>query len=246
MALPFPQGCRSILFLCEYLQPSSARTGADKRSYCRVCDMIIRFNLIAVAVVLVICGASGVMAQQPATVRTVRVIEYQGDFVMLLAALPSTYGVTLGVELDPQPPQIANVSLSDATLPDVMNAIVQSSKKYQWREADGFVDFWPLAGSNPLLETRISNFSVKDLSPSQAFDQLFNLPEVQANMKAMNLKQRAPDVSPRKMSTASFSVNVQGVSLREALNKIAQESGIGIWVFRNYANGFFSISTIER
>ena len=127
-----------------------------------------------------------------------------------------------------------------------MNAIVQSSKKYQWREVGGFVDFWPLAGSNPLLETRISNFNVKDLSPSQAFDQLFNLPEVQANMKAMNLKQRAPDVSPRKMSNASFSVNVQEVSLREALNKIAQESGIGIWVFRSYTNGFFSISTIER
>ena len=208
--------------------------------------MIIRFKLIAVAVVLVICGASGVMAQQPATVRTVRVIKYQGDLAMLLAALPSTYGVTVGVELDTPPSQLVNVSLLDATLPDVMNAIVQSSKKYQWREADGFVDFWPLAGSNPLLETRISNFSVKDLSPSQAFDQLFNLPEVQANMKAMNLKQRAPDVSPKKMSSASFSVNVQGVSLREALNKIAQESDIGIWVFRNYANGFFSISTIER
>ena len=208
--------------------------------------MIIRFKLIAVAVVLVICGASGVMAQQPATVRTVRVIKYQGDLAMLLAALPSTYGVTVGVELDTPPFQQVNVSLLDATLPDVMNAIVQSSKKYQWREADGFVDFWPLAGSNPLLETRISNFSVKDLSPSQAFDQLFNLPEVQANMKAMNLKQRAPDVYTGKMSNSSFSVNVDGVSLRQALNKIAQESGIGIWIFRNYANGFFSISTIER
>jgi hypothetical protein len=65
-------------------------------------------------------------------------------------------------------------------------------------------------------------------------------------MKAMNLKQRAPDVYAGKMSNSSFSVNVEGVSLRQALNKIAQESGIGIWVFRNYANGFFSISTIER
>jgi hypothetical protein len=209
--------------------------------------MITNFKLIAVAVVLVICGvSSGVMGQQPATVRTVRIIQYQGDFAMLLAALPNTYGVTVGVELNAQPLQQVNVSLLDATLSDVMNAIVQSSKRYQWRKADGFVDVWPLAGSNPLLEARISSFNVKDVSPSQAFDQLFNLPEVQANMKAMNLKQRAPDVYSGKMGNSSFSVNVEGVSLRQALNKIAQESGIGIWVFRNYPNGFFSISTIER
>jgi len=209
--------------------------------------MNINFKLIAVAVVLVICGvSSGVMAQQPTTVQTVRVIRYQGDFAMLLAALPNTYGVTVGVELNTQPLQQVNVSLMDATLSDVMNATIQSSKRYEWREAGGFVDVWPLAGGNPLLETPISSFHVKDLSLSQAFDQLFNLPEVQANMKAMNLKQRAPDVYTGKMSNSSFSVNVDGVSLRQALNKIAQESGIGIWIFRNYANGFFSISTIER
>jgi hypothetical protein len=114
--------------------------------------MNINFKLIAVAVVLVICGvSSGVMAQQPTNVRTVRVIRYQGDFAMLLAALPNTYGVTVGVELNTQPLQQVNVSLMDATLSDVMNATIQSSKRYEWREAGGFVDVWPLAGSNPLL-----------------------------------------------------------------------------------------------
>jgi len=207
--------------------------------------MIITFKQIAVAVVLVVCGVSmsGVMAQQPPTLRVIR---YQGDMTMLLAALPQTYGVTVGVEVDGQPGHLVNISLLDATLPDVMNAIVQSSKKYQWAEADGFVDVCPLAGCNPLLETRINNFNVKDLSPSQAFDQLFNLPEVQANMKAMNLKRRAPDNFPEKMNNSRFSVNLEGVSLRQALSKIARESGIQIWIFRNYPNGFFSISTVER
>jgi hypothetical protein len=98
---------------------------------------------------------------------------------------------------------VQNVCLLDPALPDAMNAIVQSPKKYTWREANGFVEVWPLTGSNPLLETRISNFNAKDLSPSQAFDQLFNLPEVQATMKAMNLKRRAPDV-PTKRPTTTF------------------------------------------
>lgn len=189
---------------------------------------------------------SGVMAQQPATAQKLRAIDYQGDLTMLLAALPNAYGVTVGLELDSQSIQMVRVSLSDATLPDVMNAIVQSSKKYQWSEADGFVDVCPIAGCSQLLETRISNFSVKDLSPLQAFDQLFNLPEVQATMNAMNLKRRPPDLTHGKVSYSRFSINVEGVSLRQALSKIAQESGIQIWIFRDYRNGFFSIGTVER
>jgi len=209
--------------------------------------MIISVKRIAAAVILGICAfsMSGVMAQQPAA-PLVRVMEFKGDFTSVLAALPNVYGVTVGLELDTQRYHNVTVSLQDATLTDVMNALVQSSKKYQWRQTGGFIDVWPLAGGNLLLETRINSFNVKDLSPSEAFDQLLNLPEVQANMTTLNLKRRAPDVTPGKLSSSRFSVNLEGVSLREALNKIAQESHIEIWIFRNYPNGFFSISSLER
>ena len=207
--------------------------------------MSITFKLIAAAVVLGICAVSmsGVMAQQPAS-PPLKAIQFDGDMTSLLAALPNAYGVTVGLELDAQRYHRVGISLSDATITDVMNAIVQSSKKYQWRQTGEFVDVWPLAGGNPLLETRISSFNVKDLSPSQALDQLLNLPEVQANMTTLNLKRRGPEGSPAKMSASRFSLNLEDVSLREALDKIAQESRLEIWIFRNYPNGFFSISSI--
>jgi hypothetical protein len=209
--------------------------------------MFISFKLIAAAVVLAICGASmsGVTAQQPAR-PPLRVIQFNGDMTMLLAALPNAYGVTVGLELDTQHFYQVSLHLDYPTITDVMNAMVQSSKKFQWRQNGDFIDVWPLAGGNPLLETRISSFNVKDLSPSEALDQLFNLPEVQGNMTTLNLKRRAPDGRPVKLSSAKFSVNLEGVTLREALNKIAQESHLEIWIFRNYPNGFFSISSIER
>ena len=209
--------------------------------------MNIYFKLIAAAVVLGICAVSmpGVMAQQPA-LPPVRVVQVHGDMAALLASLANPYGVTIGLELDTQRYHQVSVSLMDATVTDVMNAIVQSSKKYQWRQTGGIVEVWPLAGSNPLLETRISSFNVKDVSPSEAFDQLLSLPEVQANITALNLKRRPPDISPGKLSGSRFSVNLKEVSLREALDKIAQESHIEIWIFRNYPNGFFSISSVER
>lgn len=207
--------------------------------------MIVR--LIATAIVLGICGVSvsGVMAQQPPR-STLRVIEYQGDFTMFLAAMPNTYGVTVGLELDIQAHHVVRLSLRDATITDVMNAVVQSSQKHQWRQTGKFVEVWPVDGSNPLLDTRISSFNVQDLSPAEAFDQLLGLPEVQANMTALKLKRRVPDVSPGKLNSSRFSVNLEGVSLREALNRIAHESGIEIWIFRNHPHGFFSISSVEK
>jgi hypothetical protein len=209
--------------------------------------MIISFKLVAAAVVLGICAVSmsGVMAQQPAY-PPVRIIKFEGDMPMILAALPNTYGVTVGLELDTQRYHRVGVSLMDPTVSDVMNAIVQSSKKYQWRQTGAIVDVWPSAGGNPVLDTRISSFNVKDLSPSEAFDQLLSLPEVHATMTGMNLKRRALEVSPKNLSSSRFSVNLEGVTLREALNRIAQESHIDIWIFRNYPNGFFSISSIDK
>jgi len=209
--------------------------------------MIISLKLIAAAVVLGICGVSmsGVMAQQ-AALPPVRVIEFSGDMTSIVAALPNAYGVTVGIELDTQRYHHVTISLKDPTVTDVMTAIVQSSKKYQWRQTGRFVEIWPLAGSNLLLDTRISSFNAKDTSPLQAFDQLLNLPEVQANMTALNLKHRAPERDPGKLTGSRFSINLEGVSLREALDKIAQESHIEIWIFRNYPEGFFSISSMER
>ena len=209
--------------------------------------MITSFKLIAAAVILGVCGVSmsGVMAQQQA-LPPVRVVQVHGDMATLLASLANTYGVTIGLEHDTQRYHQVSVSLMDATVTDVMNAIVESSKKYQYKQTGAVIDIWPLAGSNPLLETRISSFNVKDISPAEAFDRLFNLPEVQTTMTGWNLKRRAPDNPPGKLTSTKFSVNLEGVTLREALDKIAVESHLEFWVFRNYPNGFFSISSIER
>jgi len=94
--------------------------------------MINSFKLIAAAVVLGICGVSmsGVMAQQ-LPVTSVRVIQLKGDFTMALANVTTTYGVTVGLELDNQRYQMVSLYLMDANVTDVMNAIVQSSKKYE-------------------------------------------------------------------------------------------------------------------
>ena len=95
--------------------------------------MIISLKLFAAAVVLGICAVSmsDVMAQQPASLR---VIQLNGDMTSLLAGLSNAYGVTMGLELDTERYHRVQVRVLDANLTDAMNAVVQSSKKYQWRQ----------------------------------------------------------------------------------------------------------------
>lgn len=206
--------------------------------------MIAGFNkLTAGLVLLTICGVSilPTIAQQTSPSRTQlpAVINYDGDMASILTHLPEIYGVTIGLEVDPKQPQSqVEFYLLNPTLPDVLNAIVKSAPRYQWRESDGFIEVFPVAGSNPLLDTMISSFRTSDVDEAGAINQLLNLPELQANMRAMSLNRRAPGGTSREKKGEKFSVNLEGVTLRQALHKIAKDGGGRFWIFRNYSDGF--------
>lgn len=209
--------------------------------------MIAGFKKLTAGVVLTICGVSisPTIGQQTSAsrIQPPRVIQYDGDMASMLAHLPEMYGVTIGLEVDAQQPQSrVGFYLLDPTLPDVVNAIVKSAPRYKWRESDEFIEVFPLAGSSPLLDTMISNFRTSDVDEAGAINQLINLPEMQANMKALSLNRRALGGTSTEKKGKKFSVNLEGVTLRQALHKIAKDSGGRFWIFRSYSDGFFSIS----
>jgi hypothetical protein len=164
----------------------------------------------------------------------------------MLANLPELYDVTIGLEVDAREPQSqVGFYLLNPTLPDVLNAIVKSAPKYQWRESEGFIEVFPVAGSSALLDTMISSFRTSDVDEAGAINQLLNLPEMQANMRAMSLNRRVLDTS-REKKGGKFSLNLERVTLRQVLHKTANDSGGRFWIFRNYSDGFFSISVWSR
>jgi hypothetical protein len=178
--------------------------------------------------------------------KSVAVIKYQGDMASLLAHLPETFGVTLGLEVDPQKPySLVRVDLREATIHDVLNAIVQSEPRYRWQEVDGFIEVLPVAQGRTFLDTTISNFRVNDVDPAEAINQLMNLPEVQAGMKAMNLDRRELNSASPEKKGEKVSISLEDVTIRRALHRIMTESGGRFWVFRRQG-GFFSISNSVR
>jgi len=204
-------------------------------------------KLTAGVVLLTICSVSisPTIAQQTSAsrIQPPAVIKYDGDMAAILAQLPAIYDVTIGLEVDSlQPQSQVGFYLLNPTLPDVLNAIVKSAPRYQWRERDGFIEVFPVAGSNPLLDTMVSSFRTSDVDEAEAINQLLNLPEMKANMRAMSLHRRALGGTSTEKKDERFSVNLEGVTLRQALHQIAKDSGGRFWIFRNYSDGLFWIS----
>jgi type II secretory pathway component GspD/PulD (secretin) len=88
----------------------------------------------------------------------------------------------------------------------------------------------------------ISSFRTSSVDEAGAINQLLNLPELQTNMRAMSLNRRVPGGTSTEKKGEKFSVNLEGMTLRQALHKIAKDSGGRFWIFRNYSDGSFSIS----
>lgn len=204
-------------------------------------------GIAAVVCALTICGASASLSlgqQTPATrTQPPAVIKYDGDMACMLVHLTEIFGTTIGLEVDrPQSRPQVGFYLRDPSLTDVLNAIVQSAPRYQWRDSGGFIEVLPLEERSPLLDTIISNFRVDAVDEREAINQLVELPEVQASMRAMSLNRQDPGEASTKSKGEKFSISLQNVTMRQTLNRIAKESGARFWIFRRDRNGFFSIS----
>jgi hypothetical protein len=153
----------------------------------------------------------------------------------LLAKMAQEFGVNIGLEVhQPQHGVPVKIDLKTPSLHDILDAVVRSAPDYEWRETDGAFEVSPVRGGSTLLETPISSFRASDVDGAEAVELLMNLPEVQAGLAAMNLQYRNPTVTARKVGE-KFSLNLEGVSLRRALHKIAERDG-RFWVFRRHGN----------
>jgi hypothetical protein len=212
---------------------------------------IDRRTITTVVVALTVWGAytSRSVGQEASESRNQlpAIIKYDGDMASMLSHLPSIYGATIGLEVDPEQPRSqVGFDLRDPTLTDVLDAIVQSAPRYQWHNSGGFIEVSPLQGSCALLDTIISNFRVDDVDEREAINQLVSVPEVQASMRAMRLnRQDLGDAGVAKKGE-KISISLENVTMRQALNIVAKQTGTRFWIFSRHGKGSFSISNAPR
>ena len=194
--------------------------------------------------IILVCAWAASAQQSPTKAERLRVVHLDGmDMAAFLAHLADDYGVTIGLETDPKKPKSEiKLDLRDVTFPEILNGIVQSEPRYQWRENDGCIEVFPINGGLSLLDTPIRSFQVKDVNRDLAINRLLGLPEVRAQSLSMNLKPRPPYPPSERTKDEKLSFNLNGVTLRQALNRIAQDSRAKFWVFRRYDDGTFEIT----
>jgi hypothetical protein len=208
--------------------------------------VIIKSVRITALVLFIVIGGSvfPIMGQQTSQskIPPLRVINYSGDMTSLLAYLSQEFSITIGLEIDPKQlkPQVS-IHVKDATLTDVLNAIVKSAPAYHWRERDGWIEVLPVEGSHPFLDTMINNFQVNDVNQKEAVNHLLSLLDLQANLRSMGLTRKDPP-STSETKIEKLSVKIEGVTVRQALSMIANQSRARFWLFRTLGGGFFSIS----
>jgi hypothetical protein len=180
--------------------------------------------------------------QKPLKTSTLRVVQMNSvDMASLLATLAVDNEITIGLEVDPEKPRSQiTLDLRDVNFHQILDGIVKAEPKYRWRENDGNIELSPVGGGSSLLDAPIQSFQVKDVSRLAVINLLLSLPEVQAIASSMNLKQRPPIGLSEQTEKLSF--DLRGVTLRQALNRIATDSGGRFWVFHRYPDGTFEVT----
>jgi hypothetical protein len=178
-----------------------------------------------------------------------KAVVYEGDMAALLQHLAKAYEVTIGFEAAAgQPRPQAKVNVREATLRDVLDAIVRSRPEYRWRQDGSFVDVYPAAGGSPLLDTVVGSFRLSASRWAEAADALLSLPEVQSRASAMSLTRREAEGGAAGGGGEVFSLRLENVPVRAALHEMTRRSGGHFWVFRQYGDGgkSFSLGTAYR
>lgn len=121
---------------------------------------------------------------------------------------------------------------TDATLKDALGLITTADTKYDWVSKEKVVNLTPKYFALSPLDIRISEFKVTNSSVVDAYNQLYDKPEVKRGIKDLGLR------SPRfqfivggiNPNQKRITLDYKNITLGEALNAIVEADGQKIWI----------------
>ena len=189
----------------------------------------IRFLLVS----LFFCLAPPALCQQPSpTLPPVKIVRFSGSMVSFVASIAQAYGATIGLEIDTtEPNPNLEIAVDDATIEDVLNAVVKFKPTYSWSKSTNAFALFPKDRRNPLLDTVIASFQVSDVDHADAVNKLLSLPDVEAKMIAARLY-RVVATNQVETNAKRISLRLSNVTMRQVLDSIANDSGSRFWILQ--------------
>jgi hypothetical protein len=200
--------------------------------------VLLTFTLLVLAQVTTV--GQDISAQPP----RMRLIDYNGDLLSLVANLPKSFNVTIGFEMEPRLPRSSvRVRLTNAAIDDVIGAIVQNNPNYTWRRNENAIEILPTNNAASFLDTQVASFQVRDVTAEEAVRDLLKLNEVQSALAQSGLR-LAPRIENGPSDSTKISLDLANLSIRQILNNVASASGLQFWVVQRVGahNELFTIS----
>lgn len=177
-----------------------------------------------------------------------RRVTTQQLFVRALSAARAPGGFVWMMKCSGEEPRFPD----DGVIPplhEALESIIKLDPRYKWQTESGVVNLLPAKSEPPLLKVRIKHFKV-NTDFNRALDQLLALGEVREGAARLRLKRNTMTLllgglSPIGSKTSTIELDLQDVSLREALNALVSAHGRAIWQYREHRCNRTKEFTIE-
>jgi len=200
-------------------------------------------------VVVVLCGSATISSQSQTATKGVtddvlsRQVEAsdtediptKSAFIKAMSTARAPGGIVRVHNCEPDP-IIQRWRPLTTSLRNVLDTIVFADPQYRWQIDQGVINLTLKSNEPALLNVRINKLEVKDARSTGALvDNLLALPEVQQARTKLKLQSALRiSVGPvsLKPNRTVFSISCEGVSVKEALNRIVRNHGSAVWEYR--------------
>jgi hypothetical protein len=173
----------------------------------------------------------GAMLSAPTPAETFRTLRGALDEVA------AKYQIQVGLEYATKDKDLRPITL-DLTARKVEAVLTQlTSQKadYKWSFTDGVYDVYPNSNPDSILDVKIREFKMKNLSSKDAANLVGQIPEIREWLVTRSVSRREFQVGPSTPSSKKLvTVSLNNVSLRTLLNTLIQQLGIVDWVVVRY------------
>ena len=170
---------------------------------------------------------------------------------LVLQRLARSSNVPVGVELLPETAgqrKTITVRAKDATVRSILDLVLEQDPQYLWQPVDPVINIFPKNAKDPLLETIVGRFKVKNMNKEEAIRVLENSIEVKKILAKSSLRDRTLKSLPgdSENNLTRFSLDIKNASVRSILNSIMVKSAAKSWVFFRYGAKNDSFSLLMR
>lgn len=167
---------------------------------------------------------------------------------LVLQRLARSSSIPIGIEAAPEnawQTETIAVNMKGATVRNILDFVVEKDPQYVWQPAGSAINVLPKSARDPILETIVRRFEVRNVNKEEAIRALENSIELKRVLMRTALRNRTLKSLPgdSECNLPRFSLHLTNSNVRDILNALMLQSASKDWVFFRHGSKkeFFSL-----